>query len=282
MSIRKRGRAGHYSYQVRVPGFPAVTVPTRDAAEAVQLDLLLRKRLGHLYQEKPRKLGDELDAFLQFKESMGGKGGPLRPAGLRWYQDSIKAWAPLREVLVPALRRSTVEDHIVARSATAPVAARNELQVLKAALRRAESRGQRVDANIYDIPPPKHETREALALTLDQLDEIASWMPGHIKRIVLLVGLVGLRFTEALTLTDDRIDLEHAQLFVPGRLSKNRKPKSIDLAASEVQLLRDRGCRRSAEAPSVPRAVCRRDPGRSFLRFLHGLWPPLAVLVKPR
>jgi hypothetical protein len=57
MSIRRRGKPGRYSHQVRVPGFPAITVPTRDAAEAVQLDLLLRKRLGHLYQERPRKLG---------------------------------------------------------------------------------------------------------------------------------------------------------------------------------------------------------------------------------
>jgi integrase len=239
MSIRKRGSAGRFSYQVRVPGFPAVTVPTRDAAEAVQLDLLLRKRLGHLYQEKPARLGAELDDFLLFKETMGGRRGPLRPAGVRWYRDSVKPWAPLREVLVPALRRSTVEDHIVARAAVAPVAAKNELQVLKAALRRAESRGQRVDANIYDIPPPSHDTREARALTLDELDEIASWMPEHIKRIVLLVGLVGLRFTEALTLTDDRVDLAGSELFVPGRLSKNRKPKSISLAAREVQLLRE-------------------------------------------
>src|SRR5207302_219229 len=99
-------------------------------------------------------------------------------------------------VLVPALRRSTLEDHIIARAAEKPVAARNELQVLKAALRRAESRGQSVDHGIYEIPAPAHEAREARALTLDELDEIASWMPEHIKRIVFFTGLVGLRFSE--------------------------------------------------------------------------------------
>ena len=144
----------------------------------------------------------------------------------------------------------------------------------KAALRRAESRGQRVDANIYDIPPPKHESREALALTLDQLDEIDSWMPEHIKRIVLLVGLVGLRFTEAPTLTDDRVDLERAQLFVPGRLSKNRKPKSIDLAASEVQLLREQLLVR---APGSTHVFATKR-GNAYTRSAfneHAWWPAL-------
>lgn len=277
MSIRKRGNPGHYSYQVRVPGFPAVTVPTRDAAEAVQLDLLLRKRLGHLYQEKPAKLGAELDDFLHFKETMGGRRGPLRPAGVRWYRDSVKPWTPLRDALIPALRRSTVEDHIIARAAVAPVAARNELQVLKAALRRAESRGQRVDANIYDIPPPTHERREPRALTLDELDEIASWMPKHIKRIVLLVGLVGLRFTEALTLTDDRVDLAASELFVPGRLSKNRKPKSISLAAREVQLLREQLLVRAPGATHV--FATRRGNGYTRSAFNeHAWWPALEKL----
>jgi hypothetical protein len=75
MSIRRRGERGKYSYQVRVPGFSAVTLPTKDAAEAVERDLVLRKRLGHLYQEKARTLGDELDDFLRFKETMGGRRG---------------------------------------------------------------------------------------------------------------------------------------------------------------------------------------------------------------
>jgi hypothetical protein len=37
-------------------------------------------------------------------------------------RDSVNTWTPLRHVLVSALRRSTVEDHIIARVAAAPVA----------------------------------------------------------------------------------------------------------------------------------------------------------------
>jgi integrase len=274
MSIRRRGTPGKYVYQVRVPGFSAVTLPNRDAAEAAHTDLLLRKRLGYLYQEKPRKLGDELDDFLRFKETMGGRRGALRPNGIRWYRDSLKAWEPLREMLVPALRRSIIEDRVVARAATVPVAARNELQVLKAALRRAESRGQRVDANIFGIPAPAYETREALALTFDELEEIASWMPEHVKRIVLFTGLVGLRFGEVLTLTDDRVDLKRGEVFIPGRLSKNRRPKAISLAACEVQILREQLVAR----PRGASHVFATKHGKAYTRSAfneHVWWPAL-------
>jgi integrase len=272
VSIRRRGGRGSYAYQVRVPGFPAVTLPTKDAAEAVQRDLVIRKRLGHLYQEKARTLGDELDDFLRFKETMGGRRGKLRPRGIEWYAKSIKPWAPMRDVLVPALRRASVEDHVVARAAAAPVAARNELQVLKAVLRRAESRGQQVDPNIYAIPAIVSETRDARPLTLDELDEIASWMPEHIKRVVLFTGLVGLRLNEVLTLTDDRVDLSAAQVFVPGRLSKNRKPKAIDLSATEVQLLREQLLARPRGAQHV--FATTRGKGYTHSAFREHVWYP--------
>ena len=129
MAIRRRGKG---RWQVRVRPFPEITVPTRRAAETVELDLKLRAKLGHMYREKPTKLGDELDGLLQRKMAMGGKRGPLRPAGARYYQDCVRPWEPLRNTPVPALRRRQIEDHIAARAAVAPTAARNELQFFKA------------------------------------------------------------------------------------------------------------------------------------------------------
>ena len=157
MAIRKRGKG---LWQVRVRPFPEVTVPTKEAAETVELDLKLRLKLGHLYREKPTKLGDELDGLLKRKRSMGGKRGALRPAGVRYYQDCVRPWDPLRDTPVPALRRRQVEDHIAARVSVAPTAARNELQFLKAALRAAQSRGQQVDFGIFEIDPIRVEPKE--------------------------------------------------------------------------------------------------------------------------
>jgi integrase len=236
MAIRKRGKG---RWQVRVRPFPEMTLPTREAAETVELDLKLRLKLGHLYREKPTTLGGELDGLLARKTSMGGKRGPLRPAGIRYYQDCVRPWEPLRDTPVPALRRRQVEDHIAARAAIAPTAARNELQFLKAALRAAQSRGQQVDVGIFEIDPIRVEAREGEALDYEELLGLASWLPERVQRVVPFCGTVGLRFTEAVTLTDDRVDLDGSTIFIPGRLNKSRKRKPIPLARIEVQLLRE-------------------------------------------
>src|SRR5437868_14067877 len=68
MAIRRRGKG---RWQVRVRPFPEITVPTREAAEMVELDLKLRVKLGHLYREKPTKLGEELDGLLARERAIG-------------------------------------------------------------------------------------------------------------------------------------------------------------------------------------------------------------------
>jgi integrase len=268
MAIRKRGKG---RWQVRVRPFPEMTLPTREAAETVELDLKLRLKLGHLYREKPTTLGEELDGLLERKRSMGGKRGPLRPAGIRYYQDCVRPWEPLRDTPVPALRRRQIEDHIAARAAVAPTAARNELQFLKAALRAAQSRGQQVDVGIFDIDPIRVEPREGQALEYEELLGLASWLPERVQRIVPFCGTVGLRFTEAVTLTDDRVDLDAGTVFIPGRLNKSRRPKPIPLARIEVQLLREQLLVR----PPGTRVVFATEKGGVYSRSgFQSIWLP--------
>lgn len=232
MSIRVR-KAG--SYEVVVRPFQQVTLPTREAAETVELDLRLKKKLGALYQEAPVSFGDALDAHEERKVVMGKP----RPATVSFYRDAKRPWVPLRHVLLPSLRRSMVEDHIVTRARVAPVAARNELQFAKAALRSAESRGQAVDAGIYMIAPVKTEPQEGRALEYDALEALAAWMPERLSRIVLLCGTLGLRWAEAVNLDDGMLDLDGSELRVPRDLNKSRRPKPIPLARLEVQVLRE-------------------------------------------
>jgi integrase len=97
------------------------------------------------------------------------------------------------------------------------------------------------------------------------------------KRIVLFTGLVGLRFSEVLTLTDDRVDLEGSHLFVPGRLSKNRKPKSIALAESEVRLLREQLLVRAPGAQHV--FATKRGKGYTRSAFNEHVWWPALEAV---
>jgi integrase len=265
MAIRRRGKG---RWQVRVRPFPELTVATREAAETIELDLKLRVKLGHLYREKAVSLGQELDGYVARKTAMGGRRGPLRPASIAFIEQSARPWGPLSKVLVPNLRRAMVEDHIAARAKVARVAAANELELLKACLRAAASRGQAVDPGIFDIAPVRHEPAEGVALELAQLQEIASTMPERIKRLVPFCGTVGLRFTEAVTLTDDRVDVEAGEIFIPRDLNKGRRAKGIPLARAELQLLREQLLARPAGTrlvfPNEKRGVYSKSGFRSI------------------
>jgi hypothetical protein len=59
MSIRKRGNR---AYQVGVSPFPAQTVPTREAAERLELNLKLRRRVVRLLPSGRTTLGIESTA----------------------------------------------------------------------------------------------------------------------------------------------------------------------------------------------------------------------------
>lgn len=232
MSIRVRKQG---SYEVVVRPFQQVTLPTREAAETVELDLKLKKKLGALYQEQPVSLGDALDDEQERRVTLRNP----RPATIGFYRQTISPWGPLRHVLLPSLRRNMVEDHIVRRAKVAPSAAGHELQFAKSALKSAESRGQGVDRGIYMIPPVRTEAAEGQALEYERLEELAAWMPERLSRLVLLCGTVGFRWTEAVNITDDWLDLDGAEIRVPRDLNKARKPKAVPLARVEVQVLRE-------------------------------------------
>jgi hypothetical protein len=187
MSIRKRGNR---AYQVRVSPFPAQTVPTREAAERLELNLKLRRVGGAASPERPTTLGLEIDGFLDRARAAGG----LRPRSVEFYEQKAKVWSPLRAVRVPALRRAQVQDFIVARAGKHPRSAMDELQFLKRVLREAKERGQHIDEAILSIKPVKHTPRRGRALDVNQLYELASWFPEHVSRLVLVAGQVGARW----------------------------------------------------------------------------------------
>lgn len=251
MSIRKRGRR---SYQVRVRPFPDQTVPTREAAEALELDLKLRRSLGDLYQEAPATLAQEIADFKERKRAFGGRRGPLRPRSLEFVERSLAIWLAdpkLARTPVSQLRRAAIEDVVARRAAQHPRSAKNELEAIKSVLTQARSRGQRVDASIFDIPAVAHTPRRGRALTVDELYELASWFPEHTRRLVLLAGQVGARQHFWFALTDEMLDLDGGAVDVPAALAKNRRDHRIYLTDLEVTLFREQLLARAAGTPLV-------------------------------
>jgi integrase len=231
MSIRRRGPR---AYQVRVSGFPARTVPTREVAERIELDLNRRRALGDLYEAPSVTLGAAIDRTLARVTATRSIGDKTR----EYNERSAKFWTPLRDKHVSALRRASIEDMIFARAEEHPRSAKNELEFLKRVLHDAKERGERIDEAIFEIEPIKARPRKGRALTIAQLHELASWCPEHVSRLILVAGQVGCRQNVWFNLTDEMVDLDRATLTIPAELAKRRREHRIYLTELEVDLLR--------------------------------------------
>jgi integrase len=145
----------------------------------------------------------------------------------------------------------------------APRQAQIALAALKEALREAEEDGQRFDPALLKIKPNRYKSREPRFLTWEQVQELQSWMPEYICRIVPIAALTGLREGELFDLresdlhlgvlserdgpsrrdgdcspTGSRISLSESYLIVrSGKTEASRR--RVDLPATAVQLLRE-------------------------------------------
>ena len=146
-----------------------------------------------------------------------------------------------------------LEDAIGERARKHPRSAKNELEFLKAVLRRAHERGQRVDGRIFRIPSIRHTAREGIALNVEELNELASWFPESHRRLVLLAGTVGARQNEWFTLDERSLELDGDEpvMRVPGIHNKSRRPKSIPLTPREAKLLKEQLLARKARTSLV-------------------------------
>jgi integrase len=96
-----------------------------------------------------------------------------------------------------------------------------------------------VDEGVLGLAPIRHVAREGRALTVEQLYELASWVPEHSKRLVLLAGMIGARQRVWFEMTDELLDLRDGALSIPGWLSKNGRPHRIYLTGIETSLFRE-------------------------------------------
>jgi integrase len=132
-----------------------------------------------------------------------------------------------------------VEDKVTQIALLHPKTAKDALQFLKAVLREARSRGQRIDDAVLDIPAVRHKPKRGRALEPEELLELASFMPEYIRRFVLLAGRVGFRANELFTLRDSQISFVKGTVFIPEHINKSRRDKHIPLTGAETDLLRE-------------------------------------------
>ncbi|HZO96772.1 MAG TPA: site-specific integrase [Gaiellaceae bacterium] len=154
------------------------------------------------------------------------------------------------------MRRAHVEDLLANVATHAPRRAEMALSLLKRILRAAEDRGQQVDRAIYGIRIAKADEREPRFLTWEEAEELESWMPEQIRRIVPIAILTLLRRSEILGLRDDDVDFASGSIaaFTQRQDGEHVKTKTragrrtVDVGPRALALLREQQLARSPHA----------------------------------
>ena len=278
MSIRTRTDArGRRTHQVRLPGERAQSFPTHKAAKEYELKRkVYRASGGQGEAAKPITLADALEGAIARWVSAASPA----PASIASAYDRAAFWirAGLGGRRLDVLGLVECEDAIVTRASEHRAAAKQELEWFKRALMDAQRRGQRFDPALLNIPPiRRRDEREGIALDVADLQWLASWFPPYLVGFPEIVGALALRLGEALTLTDDRIDLARGSVFIPARLNKEGRDKVIELAGFERELIEvQREARPKGTALLFPR-VKRRGSGAALWNtnyFREQVWRP--------
>ncbi len=216
-------------------------------ARAFKLDTERRAQAGTLYRAAPERFGAVAAAWLErYLVGAAGRVRP-RPRSVAVIEDCLRYLAPLNDLPVERIGRPVAEDLIAQLAARAPRRAQIALATLKRILRDAEERGQRVDPGVYRLRIAKPAEREPRYLTWAEAEELSSWMPEHLRRIVAIAILTMLRRGEILGLRDADLDLSAGAVAVSAQHQGGERVatktaagrRSVDIGPRAVRLLRE-------------------------------------------
>lgn len=252
-------------------------------AQAFKVDVERRQQAGVLYQAAPERFGDYATAWLaRFERGAAGRVRP-RPGTVAMTREVFAKLEPLNDLPFERVRAPLVEDLMAELAGRTPRRAEMALALLKRILRSAEARGQVVDPAVFHVRVARPEEREPRFLTWDEADEVRSWMPAHVCRVVPIAILTMLRRGELLGLRETDIDFEHGAITIVGQAQGGRRTRTktsagrrtIDLGPAAVKLLREQ---QLARAPSAEGLLFPTRTGSAFdaHNFMSRVFKPAA------
>jgi integrase len=251
-SIRSyRTAKGERRYEVRYRdaqgGEHSKSFGVRRDAQAFKLDIERKRQAGLLYQAPPEPFSRLAQAWLErYEVGAAGRVRP-RPRSIALVHENLKQLAPLDDLSIERIRRPLVEDLIASVAERAPRRAEMALALLKRILRAAEERGQPVDPSVYAVRIARAPEREPRYLTWEEADELGSWMPEFIARIVPIAILTMLRRAEVLGLRDRDVDFASGAIaaFTQQQDGERVRTKTlagrrtVDVGPATLKLLRE-------------------------------------------
>src|SRR5579884_2449611 len=223
-------------------------------AQAFKLDVERKRQAGILYQAPAERFGDISRAWRErFVVGAAGRVRP-RPKTIRTAEDSLRYLAPLNDLAIECIRRPIVEDLLADIATHAPRRAEMSFSLLKRVLKWSEDRGQQVDRAIYGIRIATADEREPRYLTWEEADELQSWMPEYVRRIVPVGILTMLRRGEILGVRDRDVDFATGSIAVFAQRQDGERVKTktragrrtIDVGPQVLKLLREQQLARPA------------------------------------
>jgi integrase len=191
--------------------------------------------------------------------------------------------APLNELSLERIRRPVVEDLIATLAGETPRRAEMALILLKRILRSAEARGLTVDPALFHVRVAKPEEREPRFLTWEEVEELRSWVPEYVSRIVPVAVLTMLRRGEILGLRDGDVAFEWGTISIftqtqdghRARTKTRAGRRTVDIGPAVLMLLREQ---QLVRAPNAEGLLFPTRTGSTFdgNNFMYRVFKPAA------
>ncbi len=252
-------------------------------ARAFKADVERRRQTGLLYQAPAERFGDYANAWLaRYERGAAGRIRP-RPGTVEMTRQVFAKLAPLNDLPLERVRSPLVEDLMAELAGRTPRRAEMALALLKRILRSAEARGQVVDPAVFHVRVARPEEREPRFLTWEEADEVRSWMPEHVCRVVPIGILTMLRRGELLGLRDSDVDFEHGAITIVGQAQRGQRTRTktsagrrtVDLGPAAIKLLREQ---QLARTPNQDRLLFPTRTGAAYEghNFMNRVFKPAA------
>jgi integrase len=228
-------------------------------AQAFKVDVERKHQAGLLYAAPPERFGDVAHAWLErFERGAAGRVRP-RASTVVTAREVLVKLAPLNELSLERIRRPVVEDLMATIAGETPRRAEMALTLLKRILRSSEARGQAVDPAVFHVRVAKAEEREPRFLTWEEVDELRSWVPEYVSRIIPVAVLTMLRRGEILGLRDQDVDFECGTISVFHQAQRGKRAKTktragrrtADIGPGVLKLLREQQLVRAPNAEGL-------------------------------
>jgi integrase len=260
------------------------TLTTLADAKTFRTETERRIRMGVLHAAKALTFGDLEDAWVErYKAGMEGSRKP-RAKTLESIETTRPHLAPLRKVPVDKIGLAQIEAVILPIATRTPRTAKMTLELAKRILRSSAKRKQPIDLSALEATIARAVPRDAVYLTWEQVQEVESYMPDWIRRIVPLAVLTLCRQGELLGLRDRDIDFDGGSLAVTGQAQDGKRTatktaagkRTVDLSPLMLDMFREQQQERKMNAHGL---IFPNRQGRVFDRhhFYRTYFKPAAT-----